>query len=252
MDQQVTPTQGANNGGGSDVHEQILLMTRPRAASDAFVARLDPLVLRHTQVIVAPLIDIVPVGACPSLADVGGVIFTSANGVAAAPLGAGLPAYCVGARTADAALRRGYAVKQTAQDADDLVARFDAGTVRGALVHLSGAHRRGEIAQRLTALGVPVSVHVLYDQPLQPLSDEAKDIFAGEVPVILPLFSPRTSAHLASQRVAAPRTTVIALSDAVAQPLPTQCFASVEVAAYPTGKEMVQHVEKQLRRDSLS
>jgi len=238
--------------GGSDVHEQILLMTRPRAASNAFVARLNSSVLTSTQVVVAPLIEIVPKGPCPSLAGFGGVIFTSANGVAAAPLGAGLPAYCVGARTADAATQRGYTVKQIAQDANDLVARFDADKVRGPLIHLSGAHRRGEIAQRLTALGVSVSVHVLYDQPLQPLPDEAKDIFAGEVPVILPLFSPRTAAHLARQRVVAPRTTVIALSDAVAQPLPTQCFASVEVAAYPTGKEMVQDVEKQLRRDSLS
>ena len=239
---------------GVPVGEQILLMTRPWGVSQSFVARLCSAALQDTQVIYAPLIDIVPCGMPPLLARYAGVIFTSANGVEAAPVAvdAGMPAYCVGRRTARRARAAGFRVQITAQDADDLVARIADLSPQGRLAHLSGRHTRGDIAARLGAAGIAVDARVVYDQQLRPLTAQALRALSGEVPVILPLFSPRTAAHLVSHVKEAPHTRIIALSGAVRDALGQARFAQVQIAAYPSGKDMVASIEKVLRGSRLS
>lgn len=231
--------------------EQILLMTRPLLDAQNFVARLGARV-RDVQVIYAPLMEIVQSAPCPALNGVDGVIFSSANGVDAAPDGAGMRAFCVGQRTTDRAARKGYDARLMGQDADQLVAALKKEATGTCLIHICGTHRRGQISERLQEYGMRVDVVQVYDQRMLPLTDQAQSALSGEVPVILPLFSPRTAAHFITQRGSACAATALVLSRAVAQVIPADVFDKVVIVPEPTGDAMIQGIEKWLYGNRLS
>ncbi|MGB3246857.1 MAG: uroporphyrinogen-III synthase [Sulfitobacter sp.] len=228
---------------------QTLVMTRPRAAAERFVGGLSDDAMQDVEVIYAPLVRIVGTGAPVDLSGYGGVIFTSANAVAFAPEANGRRAYCVGSTTAAKARAAGWDVKAVEQNAEALIATFAKAMPKGPLMHLAGRHRRGGIDTRLSEMGVQVDVQVLYDQPLIRLSEEVRELLSGEGRLILPLFSPRTATHLASEIRTAPHVIAIVMSDAIAFPLRDVQFADIVKAAAPTGEEMALTVELQLRRN---
>lgn len=230
----------------------ILLMTRPENSAERFLARLSPALLQRTRVIHSPLMQIVPTGETPDLSAAAGVIFTSAQGVALAPRGIGRPAYCVGEITAKAARARAWHVRAHALTADDLVPAIEKMSPEGPLVHLAGRHRRGDIAGRLTASGTPTTVSVLYDQRLQNLTKEALAALSGEITAVVPLFSPRSAAHFATQVAPAGQIHCATLSQAVAQSLGPKWQTQVHCAPTPSGDELAQVVEMLLSRTSLT
>jgi uroporphyrinogen-III synthase len=144
-----------------------LLVTRPEAdaARTAELFRA-----RGHAVLVAPLllmqVSDADLGSRPAA-----VLFTSANAVralAAHPQRDSLrrlPVYAVGARTAAAAQAAGFA-EVTAGDGDvqalaGLIAESRRGT-EGALLHLAGEERAGDLAGALAARGFSVRTVVLY------------------------------------------------------------------------------------------
>ncbi|MGR3621190.1 uroporphyrinogen-III synthase [Pseudophaeobacter sp.] len=197
-----------------------LLMTRPQAASQRFVAELPEALLAGLRVIHAPLLQISPLEVKIEYAGFAGVIFTSANGVAAAgkPV-AGLPVYCVGQRTANSAKKAGWQAQVCGGAAAELVAGLRDLRPPVPLLHLHGRHTRGEVATRLTELGLPCSSQVIYEQQLLPLSLEIKQEISAQSDVMVPLFSPRTARHFASLGLDQVNLSLIALSDAVAAEL---------------------------------
>lgn len=228
----------------------VLLLTRPENKTASFVARLNPSVLQLASVVVSPLLQIVPTAQTVCTEGFNGFIFTSGQAVALSPAGAGRPAFCVGQTTAAAAKAAGWRVVLAAQDAAHLITEFPTAT-NGPFLHLSGEHRRGDIAARLSARGQHTEVCVLYFQRLIPLSNTAMAALAGKKPVIAPVFSPRTAAHLASQVQSVPDLTVLAISDAAAQAFAPNHGARVVRAAEPTGDAMAQMVENLIQRASL-
>ena len=95
--------------------------------------------------VVSPVLEIVPLPAPLDLDGLQGLIFTSANGVeqfAARSPDRSLPAWCVGAMTAAAARRAGFAARSADGDVGDLAALVVAGHRPGAgdFLHLRGAH----------------------------------------------------------------------------------------------------------------
>jgi len=179
-----------------------LLMTRPRSASERFAAALEAETGPFARVIVSPLLEIVPRPA-PALPPEAALAFTSENAAAlAAPFAApGRRAYCVGDRTAEAARAAGFEAVSAGGDAAALAARLAADPPGASIVHLAGAHQRGDLVERLRAAGLPAERVTVYDQAARPLSAEARAALAGRSFVLLPLFSPR-SAALASAEAA--------------------------------------------------
>lgn len=227
-----------------------LLMTRPKASAQRFVAAMDPTVLAGVDLCFSPLIDVMPVPFETDLSAYAGVILSSANAVGFLDAGAGRPAFCVGKTTAEAAEQRGWRVMQTGQDADELVAVICDKGAQGPLVHLSGTHRRGAIAERLTAFGIPTECRPIYDQRLLDLSDEAKTRIEGEQLIILPLFSPRTAAHFANQVKKMQHVVGFAISPAVAAAVDGLPFDELHIALAPSADEMREGVEMLLGRHS--
>ena len=229
-----------------------LLITRPIASAACFVAGLAKDIQRDATIVVSPLLEIVSTGVQIDLTGFRGVIFTSSNAVALAPKGIQRPAFCVGQKTAKRAEAAGWSVIAEERTADQLVTRLAELAPTGPLLHLAGAHRRGDIADRLSALGTPTEVIVLYSQNKLDLTTQAIELLNGEDPVVVPLFSPRSAAQFIEQAPDLHNVTIIAMSEAVAKYCLNRGAARVLIASTPTGQEMRLNVEKVLRDTSLA
>lgn len=199
---------------------------------------------REVPAVVSPLLRIEPSGPLPDLADGDAVIFTSEAWVTAlAALGgrAGSRAWCVGARTAEAAKTLGFEIDGMAETADALV---EIVTEPGPVMHLHGRFTRGDVVGRLRAQGLRVSGHCIYDQVAQALSDEARRILGAKGAICVPLFSPRTAEIFAKALPTSLRATlfVCAMSEAVAEAAAGIQAADLRVAAAPTGEAMRKEV----------
>ena len=228
------------------VHRPVLLLTRPRAASDALADEIGARLGDAVDVVVSPLIDIVHLPGPLALNGVRGLIFTSANGVEAAAAltpNRDLPAYCVGPATTRQADAAGWRAEMAGPDAEALVRRLKALRPDAPLLHLRGRHARGDIAGQLGAAGVPVREQIVYDQTSLPLSEAALECLRADAPVIVPLFSPR-SARLFAEASPGPVAAVAAISHAVADALPDGLARRVAVAEAPNGEAMLSLLEK--------
>ncbi|MCK0097503.1 uroporphyrinogen-III synthase [Yoonia sp. F2084L] len=217
-----------------------LILTRPAAQSESFAADIAARWEGPLHIIQSPLIEIVPVQASCDAPDA--VIFTSANGVGAAKqlgLSDGLTAWCVGAKTADAALAAGFAPIIGPGNADGLLSDIIAAKPAGTLAHIRGKHARGDVRARLIQAGVNCKDVVVYDQQEQPLSDQANAALSAITPLIFPLFSPRMAAILSKQGPFAAPIHAVALSQAVAEALATELVDSLSVAPVPDAAAML-------------
>ena len=212
-----------------------LIVTRPAAQGAAFGAQFG----QYANVILSPLIEIVPKPVAINLTEIAGFVFTSVHGVNAANLPAGFPAFCVGPKTALAAAAKGLDVMVGPGDASGLVKSIVARGICGPLAHLRGRHTSGNVAQNLSDSGVPCSDYVAYEQVAIDLNDAAKDALRGKNSVVLPLFSPRTATILSAKgRFLAPVHLVV-MSNKVKEAAKTVDVVSITVAAQPTGAAMV-------------
>lgn len=196
----------------------ILLLTRPFAGATRTRADIAPF-CPGARVVISPAMEIVPVPATVDTVPAG-LILTSENGAEAAGrlgLPPGLPAWCVGTRTAEVARAAGFAAINADGDAEVLLRAILSAPDAGPLLHLRGDHARGDIVPRLRAAGRAARDIVVYRQEDRPLSAEAKAVLAGPARVVLPLYSPRTATIIADQGPFSAPLHVIAISPAVAR-----------------------------------
>lgn len=225
-----------------------VLLTRPKAQSQAFAAALAARFGLTLPPVISPLIA--PVFLTPALprGQFTGVIFTSATGVAAAK-GFDLPrhAYCVGVQTADLARAAGFQALSADGNAAALIAAILANPPVGRLMHLRGEEAKGDIAQSLSSAGIETVSVVVYRQDPLSLTEEALSLLAAEGPVIVPLFSPRTAALL---QAALPdelgaNLWLVAMSEAVAKAGPSGA-ERLEIARRPDAEAMLDAVDRLL------
>ena len=212
-----------------------ILLTRPEAQARATAEQLRAAGIA-APIEVAPLMRIEHL-PLPAIPDGAALVLTSANGVAAWRAGGGTgwrDAFVVGARTAAAARDAGLRVRHVAADADALASAVpgDAGPV----VHLHGAHVRGDLRGALTARGIAAESAIVYAQEARPLTWSARALIAAG-PVLCPLYSPRTARLLAAAlpEGGGGNLRVVALSAAVAAAAPVPPVAT---AARPDGAAM--------------
>ena len=213
----------------SSTKRPVLLLTRPLADSRRFAAMLP-----DWRAVISPILRIVAVDHdAAALHDAPGLLFTSARAVPAAGPGRGRLALCVGGHTAQAARAAGFDVRTGNGFAEGLLPLIDSAPV--ALIHPHGRH----LAKRL-----PVPGMVVYDQQEVPLNAQARALLAGDAPVVLPLFSPR-SARLAADAARGARAPLwpVAISDAAAAAwhAPATCRA---VADQPEAAAMVAAIRR--------
>ncbi len=186
-----------------------------------------------------------------------GLIFTSANGVKAAEkltIDRGLPAYCVGDATADAAKSAGFSdVRIAGGNADRLyeLIRNRPPPAGATLVHFAGRHIAGNLAERLAADGYRVERVTAYEAERVAAfpSTIADRIKQGEYDAVL-FYSPRTAkifAELAeAEGLSAHMAGVFAvcLSEAVKKEASRLSWRRIVLAKLPTERHLLQAMKK--------
>lgn len=220
-----------------------ILLTRPRAASERFAADLRS-ALGPVEVVIVPVMEIVPLGRGVDLDGVSALIFTSAAGVEVfgdlSP-DRTLPAWCVGDRTAEAARAIGLKATSAGGDANAMVELMTAARPSGRLLHLRGAHTRGDVAGRLVDAGLRAESQEIYDQVAMPPGPEMAAALTHTGPVIVPLFSPR-SARLFMEAAGEAEILPVALSEAVRDALPEPLARRAEIADTPDAAAMIRAI----------
>lgn len=214
-----------------------ILLTRPQRQAKEFARRISRWISTGTRVVISPLLEIIELPGQPDWQGFAGAIFSSVHGVRPPP-STGLPAYCVGPRVTAAAQTAGWNAHQMGGTAEELVAKMHELHPSGPLLHLHGRHTRGDVAKRLTDMGLPVRGQCVYDQRLLGLNRDAQSALNGENPCIVPLFSPRTARQFAAEgKVSCPLHLVL-ISNAVADELADLPRQSCIVAQSPDAASM--------------
>ncbi len=225
-----------------------LILTRPKAASDRFIASLSTEISEKVGIIRSPLIEIVGLPAQIDWNGVRGVIFSSSNGVRYAGPGRGLPAYCVGTATTEAAREAGWDAIRAGRDADELVQFLIEAKPPSPLLHLAGVYRWGDVHVRLNEQGIAAQIVEVYDQQLRSLNKKALAALQSGLPMLVPLFSPRTAKEFAAQYRGTGPLHLVAISDQVMNELADLHAVSRDIADEPTADAVRDAVAGRLRR----
>jgi uroporphyrinogen-III synthase len=228
-----------------------VLLTRPEAQSIRLGAALTERFGPEIRLILTPLMRMVAVA--PEFPEVSfsAVVFTSEAAVEAARIfrltGRGLPslAFCVGARTAEAAQGAGFQAESADGDAEALIGFLMRRKVTGPLLYLHGRETRGNVAERLNLAGIETVSSMVYQQDPQPLTTEATTALRELRPVVVPLLSPRSARLLANALPADCRAPlfIAAMSRAVADAASAISAREVCTAHRPDQAAVIEAVE---------
>jgi uroporphyrinogen-III synthase len=226
-----------------------ILLTRPEPQSRPLADRLRGRVGDKVAILVSPILDIVQlpfeVPIEPRL-----LVLTSAHAAEAAAriatLG-GLPAYCVGDRTAEVARAAGFEAVSAGGSAGDLLALILEKDLRGPVLYIRGRHAASDLEKELVSAGIDTHSVIAYEQTPRPLSREAHAALAGDDPLVLPVYSPRSSRLLAAE-CAGSRCPldIVAISRNAAGPW-IGTDATVVIAAAPDGRSMEDAIVDRVR-----
>ncbi len=230
----------------------LVILTRPEHAARRFAALLEPALAGRAEVLIAPILDIVPEPMEGDFSQYQTLIFTSSNAVAMlagrSDL-AGKPAFCVGDRTAEEAAQAGFDAVSAGGDAAALETKLLDAPPPGPWLHPTGTHQRVDLARRLTEAGHRTDSVVVYRQEGRPLSVAALNALR-ERETVLPVFSPRSSALLseALPRGAVPPL-VVAISAAAANAWAAPAH-DIRVAPNPDAASVAATIRAALDPDS--
>ncbi|MBN2906069.1 MAG: uroporphyrinogen-III synthase [Rhodobacteraceae bacterium] len=226
----------------------LLLLTRPRAQSARFAHAFAERFGTGFDVLTSPVMEIVLHDDPIPLEGVGGLIFTSENGVAglaAVTEDRSLPAYCVGDRTAQAAHRAGLMARSAKGTAVELIEEIAADPPNGKLLHLRGEHARGDVCAGLRARGLDAEVRVVYDQRALTFDDSVRQAVKNAQLTLLPLFSPRSAQLVAAQLADIPcRLALVTMSQAVTDAWTGPTPVSLIQAERPDAAAMMDGLQK--------
>ncbi|MFQ6547307.1 uroporphyrinogen-III synthase [Aestuariibius sp. 2305UL40-4] len=222
-----------------------VLLTRPVEVAALFAASLRASFGDRVSPVIAPMVETVDHPAEIDWSAVSGIIVTSQSGsgrLGKLGMPKGLSCYCVGERTAAVAMEQGAVVKVVAPDADRLVNEVMDAAPAGPLLYLRGEPSRVPIAARLSEAGLDVTDVVVYAQRDVPLSPKGRVVLDKERPVILPVFSPLSGQRLARLAPVRAPVTLVAISEAAADPARALGVATEIIARNPDGPSMVRAV----------
>lgn len=226
-----------------------IILTRPKAQSDAYARQLKAEFGDAIKVIIAPLLAIRQVAAEFDPDNISYLLFTSLNAVesyAAQFERRDIPCLCVGNRTAETARSHGLLAESADGAADDLL-RLVKNRMLGKSGHLHymrGRQVASDLASILREAGYTIHQSIVYEQIRISLPNQTKSIFATGKRILVPLFSPMTARRFMAETtgLAMPNATAIAISDNAARLLEPSQFSSVRVARQPTAESITKEI----------
>jgi uroporphyrinogen-III synthase len=249
----------APGGNDSQVSRPAPTVWIPRPQEDAEALAQD-LAAQGIRPLIAPVMTISYRQENVRLDGVGAVLFTSANGVRAFIRQSDrrdLTVYAVGANTGAEARASGFDDVQVAGGDVDALADFIAGHRKpsdGALLHVAGSERAGDLAGMLRQRGYSVDRRVLYDAVVAESLPDAviQALDEGTIDAVA-LFSPRTARIVgdlvakAGRQDAASGLKALCLSANVAEAAKTVDWQEIVVAEAPDRASLLQAVRLALQ-----
>lgn len=219
----------------------LVLVTRPRAMSEEFVAALTHLTTAFTPLIV-PAFELEAVEAAVSAFDE--AIFTSRAGVRFGPEGEGRIAWCVGEATAAAARQAGYETRHSQGNAVDLGELILNQRPKGRLVHFRGEIVAHKLAVTLTNAGLDCAEAVVYRKAKNQMVTEHRDQIERASAILIPVFSSETVSIIEGWGMDLSHSHVIAISPDVATVSSRLAPTEITVLMKSTSAEMTQAVAR--------
>jgi uroporphyrinogen-III synthase len=227
----------------------LVVITRPRDEAEQLAASLTALGYRT---LVEPMLRIADLQvAIPDLGAYDALAFTSANGVrifTRKSAERGLPAFAVGARTAEALRAAGFADVRTAEGDAAALARLirEAPPALSHILHVTGTAVARDLGELLRRAGRSVERLTVYrTDPADDLSpDLVAALYACTMGYVL-FYSPRTAAtfgtlvgkHGLTDMIRS--FTALCLSSEIAAKAQALPWASIAVAARPTSESLL-------------
>lgn len=210
-----------------------IAITRGQPEADKTAARVRE---RGAEPVLAPLLTIEPRPFDTSITDAQALLFTSSNGVhgfAAQTQARDIAALAVGESTAAAARAAGFADVRSADGDVVALARLvqtELDPHAGPLLHISGRHIAGDLAQSLRTAGFQIERRVAYEAVA---AAELPAAFAGPLDIVL--FHSARAAEIFVQLGApnAHRLRAACFSQAVANAAKAAPWAALTVAKAP-------------------
>ena len=176
-----------------------LVITRPKARAERFAEMCRALIGRDIPILIAPVVEIIPMTLDVDLTRYRGLIVTSEAGLASLHWPEQLarpPVWAVGPHTAELARTAGFDAIDGGGDANALVDTITGARPNRPLLHLRCAESRGRVQQRLEDAGFQVDSAIAYRQEDVEPDGSAIKVLQGAEPAILPIFSPRSAERL--------------------------------------------------------
>jgi uroporphyrinogen-III synthase len=227
-----------------------VMLTRPRADSECLAEELQA---RGNEVLIEPLLNIIPAGTMPSLDGVAGLIVTSANSIrmfCSSSSVRDLVVYAVGDATALVAQEAGFTTVESADgDAAALGAYIDdrVNPTIGTLLHIHGRKVTGNLDNVLIERGYSIRTAIVYDaEAATELSIPARNQLSDRKIDAALFFSPRTVktfVRLVNEAGLADRCntmTALCLSAAVAEAGSALTWRGMEIAQSPDKAAMLR------------
>lgn len=226
-----------------------IIVTRAEPGATATAERLINLGIEP---IVSPALSLSLVEPLPSIPidAAAAILFTSANGVrffSDVSDHRGLPAFCVGSSTFEAAERAGFRSAYNADGDSEDLSRLVASKMtptQGKLIHIANTHAGPILQNTLVEQGFDVEFVGLYE-PIEAidLSDAARTLIAQEKSICVLIHSAKGAASFAN--LIAPftdiQTTFICVSDKAARPI--SHIGEVRVADRPNEDALLRVVK---------
>ncbi len=222
----------------------LILLTRPERQSQEFREMLG----LRTNVLISPILSIAPVEHQINIEAYSLLIFSSQNAVLSMRKDIkynGLRAIAVGEKTAILARELGMQTETAGGTASELIKAVIRAEPKGKALFVRGRHTRGKISEQLNLAGIETDFVIVYDQISTPLNPEALALFRGSVPIVIPLFSPRSAELVSEQLKDNPGNAPIGLVAISANALEGWTGPDpdkVVVVDHPTGPEMAKEI----------
>ena len=220
-----------------ELRKRAIIITRPERSAKRTAVQLRSMCPDVVEIVVSPLLEIVPLGVSVDLTREAALVLTSENALRSVNIGIAsqeVTAFCVGSRTARTAEQAGFRVRMAANSSSSLVSMIMAERPGGDLIYLRGRHAAVDVAGILRVAGLPASEIVVYDQERRSLGRAASSAL-NRGACVLPVFSARTAAILSDEASGIPDLghTVCCLSQNVAEAfgLDWKCIVSEEATS---------------------
>lgn len=225
----------------------IVLITRSQPSADRFARQLCAGLNGQVQPLIAPLWQSQAVEVTQDLSTAEGVVFTSQNAVRHLPargLVRGMPAFCVGDATAEAARAAGFRTFSAAGTSEDLIALIAGHQPQGRLVYLRGADVSRQIVPPLAQHGVQIDEVIVYRQVPVPLPPGICAQIAHAPAVIAPVFSARSATRLVQVLPTTVAPILVSISAHVSAVLQELGYPASRISAEPTAQGLISAIAK--------